>query len=209
MTLVTNVGRCILALPLLTQIYAVPVPSLQGNNTTTSMSTEAPLLVQPLSGSGSTAWSPNPNFTTLDSFSISSYAAGVRNIQVLKGSPAPVPVSGNSSTPSTDSNFSLSTDDTDDTDTDTIDNVNSNQNPWEPSTNSIRILYPRGWINPGNTPQGGAEFYAHPLDLRNVNNATLEYSVYFPEDFDFVKGGKLPGLYGGHKGCSGGNAAVE
>lgn len=37
----------------------------------------------------------------------------------------------------------------------------------------------------------------------------MSYSVYFSEDFDFVKGGKLPGLYGGAsedeaKSCSGG-----
>ncbi len=49
----------------------------------------------------------------------------------------------------------------------------------------------------------------NPLDITRATNASLEYSVYFPSDFDFVKGGKLPGLYGGHKGCSGGNAAVE
>ncbi|WRT66524.1 uncharacterized protein IL334_003483 [Kwoniella shivajii] len=80
---------------------------------------------------------------------------------------------------------------------------------WDPTRNALQILYPSGSVNPGNSPQGGAEFYSAPLDIRKATNASLEYSVYFPPDFDFVKGGKLPGLYGGHKGCSGGNAAED
>lgn len=37
------------------------------------------------------------------------------------------------------------------------------------------------------------------------NSMILEYKIYFPNNFDFVKGGKLPGLYGGNNdyGCSG------
>lgn len=37
-----------------------------------------------------------------------------------------------------------------------------------------------------------------------VTQATLSFRVRFKEGFDFVKGGKLHGLYGGKKGCSGG-----
>lgn len=33
--------------------------------------------------------------------------------------------------------------------------------------------------------------------------AMLEYEVYFPKNFDFVMGGKLPGLHGGNLQCSG------
>ncbi|KAF8172083.1 hypothetical protein BJ912DRAFT_994396, partial [Pholiota molesta] len=54
---------------------------------------------------------------------------------------------------------------------------------------------------------GGADFYAAPLDISDATNVTLQYSVFFPADFDWVLAGKLPGLYGGHTGCSGGNAA--
>ena len=43
------------------------------------------------------------------------------------------------------------------------------------------------------TPQGGFE----------GTNAVLEYDVFFPADFDFVKGGKLPGMVGGSKSCTG------
>lgn len=31
----------------------------------------------------------------------------------------------------------------------------------------------------------------------------LEYEVYFPGSFDFVMGGKLPGMHGGNLQCSG------
>ncbi|KAK7037583.1 hypothetical protein VNI00_011075 [Paramarasmius palmivorus] len=72
----------------------------------------------------------------------------------------------------------------------------------------LQVLYPEGSINPANSPRGGAQFYASPLDITNATNVTFTYSILFPEDFDFVKGGKLPGLYGGRTGCSGGDAAV-
>ncbi|KZV90604.1 polysaccharide lyase family 14 protein [Exidia glandulosa HHB12029] len=75
----------------------------------------------------------------------------------------------------------------------------------------FQLRYPAGSVNPGSDPQGGADFYAVPPSLKSIlpaaRNVTLEYSVYFPEDFDWVKGGKLPGLYGGHESCSGGDDA--
>ncbi|KZT74051.1 polysaccharide lyase family 14 protein [Daedalea quercina L-15889] len=74
----------------------------------------------------------------------------------------------------------------------------------------MQLFYPQDSIDPGNpgTPQGGADFYATPLDVRGARRVALEYSVFFPEDFDWVQGGKLPGIYGGKVGCSGGDAAV-
>ncbi|ESK85255.1 polysaccharide lyase family 14 protein [Moniliophthora roreri MCA 2997] len=71
----------------------------------------------------------------------------------------------------------------------------------------IQILYPKGSINPKNNILGGTEFYASPIDITTAKNVTFAYSVFFPKDFDFVKGGKLPGLYGGHEACSGGRGA--
>ncbi|KAI0344991.1 hypothetical protein BDW22DRAFT_1325979 [Trametopsis cervina] len=79
--------------------------------------------------------------------------------------------------------------------------------PGNSSSAALQLLYPAGSINPESEPQGGADFYASPLDLSNASNVTLEYSVFFPSDFDWVLAGKLPGLYGGHSGCSGGNDA--
>ena len=72
---------------------------------------------------------------------------------------------------------------------------------------ALQLFYPAGSINPESEPQGGADFYASPIDISKANNVTLEYSVFFPADFDWVLAGKLPGLYGGHSGCSGGNDA--
>lgn len=71
----------------------------------------------------------------------------------------------------------------------------------------LQLFYPEGSVNPESQPQGGADFYATPLDISKANNVTLEYSVFFPADFDWVRAGKLPGLYGGHRSCSGGDDA--
>jgi hypothetical protein len=73
------------------------------------------------------------------------------------------------------------------------------------STSLLQLLFPAGSINPGQKPQGGAEFYASPINITSAQNVTLQYSVFFPLGFDFVLGGKMPGLYGGHTGCSGGD----
>ncbi|KAF9059862.1 hypothetical protein BDP27DRAFT_1385655 [Rhodocollybia butyracea] len=48
-----------------------------------------------------------------------------------------------------------------------------------------------------------------PLNLSRARTVLLSYSIFFPATFDFVKGGKLPGMYGGHEGCSGGNKAED
>ncbi|KAM0748883.1 hypothetical protein T439DRAFT_290964 [Meredithblackwellia eburnea MCA 4105] len=75
----------------------------------------------------------------------------------------------------------------------------------------MQVLYPNGSINPGNkvTPIGGTGMYMTPLDVSNARNVSLSYSIFFPVGFDFVKGGKLPGLYGGHTGCSGGKQSED
>ncbi|EKM83147.1 hypothetical protein AGABI1DRAFT_34922 [Agaricus bisporus var. burnettii JB137-S8] len=77
---------------------------------------------------------------------------------------------------------------------------------------SMKAHYPKGSYNFQHTPKGGFSFYApgpEDVDLTTAKEATFGYSVYFPEGFDFVKGGKLPGLYGGDSedqavSCSGG-----
>jgi hypothetical protein len=77
------------------------------------------------------------------------------------------------------------------------------------TTPMLQLLFPAGSINPGQKPTGGAEFYASPIDISSARNVTLQYSVLFPFDFDWVLAGKLPGLYGGRTGCSGGDPAVD
>ena len=53
----------------------------------------------------------------------------------------------------------------------------------------------------------GAQFYIQPKSLahRRLTSATLEYEVLFESHFSWAKGGKLPGLWGGSRGCSGGH----
>ncbi|KAH9992477.1 hypothetical protein BJV77DRAFT_1060463 [Russula vinacea] len=53
----------------------------------------------------------------------------------------------------------------------------------------LQLFYPKDSINPAKWPKGGSEFYATPLDISKASNVTLEYKVFFPGDFDWVKGG--------------------
>lgn len=69
----------------------------------------------------------------------------------------------------------------------------------------LRVHYPAGSSSPGDEPRGGAGFYTEPAALAGAEQACLSYRVRFAEGFDFVKGGKLPGLYGG-EAPSGGEA---
>ena len=43
---------------------------------------------------------------------------------------------------------------------------------------------------------GGAQGLLVDADVKPSDVMTLTYNVRFPSGFDFVKGGKLPGLYG-------------
>ncbi|KAG5219874.1 polysaccharide lyase family protein [Salix suchowensis] len=81
---------------------------------------------------------------------------------------------------------------------------------WNNSSSIIQLMYPAGSINPASQPQGGAEFYASPLEgMAKARQMVLTYSVFFPVDFNWVRGGKLPGLYGGRSHCSGGDDATD
>ena len=60
-------------------------------------------------------------------------------------------------------------------------------------------FYPRGSVNPTNPIPGGFGFYlsgspAFRTGLKTANEVLFSYSVMFDEDWDFVKGGKLPGI---------------
>jgi hypothetical protein len=131
--------------------------------------------------------------TDLSAFKISGSPGGQQNMKVVNGIPA-------SASATLLANNALSTNQ--------ADPVAAKLTSWDNSTSVLRLLYPENSINPGAKPEGGAQFYATPLAMDNANNVSLEYSVFFPVDYDWVLGGKLPGLYGGHKGCSGGNNAL-
>ncbi len=65
----------------------------------------------------------------------------------------------------------------------------------------LRVRYPAGSASPKVTrqhqaPVGGAQFYAD-LGVLPQERLRLSYYLRFSENFDFVKGGKLPGLFGG------------
>jgi hypothetical protein len=61
----------------------------------------------------------------------------------------------------------------------------------------LRTSYPEGSASRGvdDAPEGGMQAYLERPEPVEVLDLT--YQVRFPEGFDFVKGGKLPGLYGG------------
>lgn len=77
---------------------------------------------------------------------------------------------------------------------------------------ALKAHYPKGSYTFGHNPQGGFSFYApghESVDLTQAKEATFGYSVFFPNGFDPVLGGKLPGFYGGDNAevatsCSGG-----
>lgn len=148
-----------------------------------------------------TSWSNEPQMTDLSSFLITKFAFGQENVKVLSGGPsAPTSIAPylaqSTSVPSI-ANASEMMDVP----------VNPATPIWDDSENVMQVRFPAGSVNPGSRPRGGADFYAAPLDLSEAKNVTLEYEVFFPANFSFVKGGKLPGLYGGHEGCSGGDDA--
>lgn len=71
----------------------------------------------------------------------------------------------------------------------------------------LRASYPAGSASPTvtkatNAPVGGGQFYAD-LGIEPRDRMHLRYYVRFAKDFNFVKGGKLPGLFGGTVGTGG------
>ncbi|TFK19740.1 hypothetical protein FA15DRAFT_723298 [Coprinopsis marcescibilis] len=85
-----------------------------------------------------------------------------------------------------------------------------------PNSQSLLVHYPTGSYRLGADPRGGISFYTSgptSFDFTSAKEATFAYAVFFPSDFDFVKGGKLPGLYGGNSDdeaytCSGGSRST-
>lgn len=91
----------------------------------------------------------------------------------------------------------------------------SAHNPWgEPAMSAVsdpaggsahvlRVHYAAGSYSQTHDRDRGAQFYSTPTTPHTA--IMLNYDVYFSPDFDFVKGGKLPGLWGGITNtCSGG-----
>ena len=71
--------------------------------------------------------------------------------------------------------------------------------PTGASTKVMSVLYRRGKY----ATNGGAQFYTTFSELQKSGVGMLEYDLYFPKNFLFTKGGKLPGFFGGNFECSG------
>ncbi|KAF8589737.1 polysaccharide lyase family 14 protein [Ramaria rubella] len=166
-------------------------PTVTHWETTTVIEQSVPTSV-PGTGQGPQAWVLPESFTDLSSFGNKRIAYGSPNIAVVTGIPASASAT---SAPSASPTYVPAS------------STPYLPRPWTNSSAAFRLFFPSGSINPGNKPQGGSDFYAAPISLQTATNVTLQYSVFFPADFAWVNGGKLPGLYGGHGGCSGGNDA--
>ena len=163
--------------PTVTETVVVIFTPTYASTSTATMTAATP--------SGKMTWALPTQFTSLESFNISAFGGGRLNLDIVKG--IPPGASGSPSKPAPTPGILPS---------------------WDNSSSVIQVFYPAYSIDPANRPQGGAEFYASPLEqLHAATNVSFEYSIFFPIDFDWVRGGKLPGLYGGHRGCSGGNDA--
>ena len=72
----------------------------------------------------------------------------------------------------------------------------------------LQVKYPAGQVG---SEASGMQLYSlwNTSDGSTFQSVLLTYEVAFDSNFDFVKGGKLPGLRGGPDpdGCSGGSAA--
>lgn len=69
------------------------------------------------------------------------------------------------------------------------------------TTHVWEAVYHKGSYKPGGEIKGGFGFYLNgPAEgtwktgLRNASEAVFAYAVRFQREFDFVKGGKLPGV---------------
>ena len=159
--------------------------------------------------------------TDLAAFGIKNFAYGQDNMHIIVSEPSPSSAPPPAATPAPGSPNGASLFSATSTDLDSeiyaaelavLRAVTTGLIPPPPAKNAsafLQLFYPANSINPGQAPQGGADFYATPLDLSTAKNVTLEYSVFFPVEFDWVQAGKLPGIYGGHESCSGGDDADE
>ncbi len=80
-------------------------------------------------------------------------------------------------------------------------NIEVRRDPSRRFGRILRVHYPKGSASPQvsreGAPLGGAQAYIVPSSSAPADALHLRYHVRFPAGFDFVKGGKLPGLYGG------------
>jgi hypothetical protein len=79
---------------------------------------------------------------------------------------------------------------------------------------ALRVHYPKNSSSPSDArqndvPRGGLGFYTEERDLQGTDRVCLHYQLRFEANFNFVEGGKLPGLYGGEAPSGGEEATGE
>lgn len=89
-----------------------------------------------------------------------------------------------------------------------MDNVSVEEDASSPGKRFLRVRYYQGGASPSasrrvGVKEGGAQLLGQ-LPSGPASHLFLRYFVRFAEDFEFVKGGKLPGFYGGQN-ISGGH----
>lgn len=82
-----------------------------------------------------------------------------------------------------------------------LENIEVMRDSGDKFSKVLRVRYPAGSASPTvarneQAPVGGAQFFAD-LGMPSRDSLRLSYYVRFSKNFDFVKGGKLPGLFGG------------
>ena len=79
-----------------------------------------------------------------------------------------------------------------------IDNLSSAAEQDVPAPVSMRARLPKGAASPFATAErkGGMSFPWEPRSLERVSAACVSYDVLLPAEFDFTRGGRLPGLIG-------------
>jgi hypothetical protein len=76
---------------------------------------------------------------------------------------------------------------------------NDNGRNYTSDAEGVHVTYLKGQF----ASKAGVNFRAQP-NIFPADAISLEYEVFFPKDFDFVLGGKLPGVWGGVAGAGGG-----
>jgi hypothetical protein len=79
--------------------------------------------------------------------------------------------------------------------------IEGDRNSYFQDTKTLVSIFPPGIF--GNEESG----FSFGAKLTPSIKKTISYEVMFPENFDFVRGGKLPGICGGRH-ASGGNPAI-
>lgn len=88
------------------------------------------------------------------------------------------------------------------------------RDPFDEKIKVYRVDHPKGSCSTYCGIPGGAGFDVRPFENFSGNVSTFEFSVFFHSTFNFVKGGKLPGIIGATangpwKGCSGCNTELD